>query len=128
MINSNYLRITVHTHHVRSCSMTITHIPSWIKVSGKGISQHKLKQKLIAELEELLKIPLPCPFCGVTPSVLPEDPSVEGNAWGVVHCYNTLCAAQPTVSDGVTICDERGSDAYKAVAVLRWNTRSARAQ
>ena len=68
--------------------------------------------------------PLPCPFCGKMPFVGPENPQEEGNAWGVVCCKNEKCPAQPRVEDGEEIADMRGSDAYKAAAIKRWNQRS----
>ncbi len=70
-----------------------------------------------------LVIPLPCPFCGVKPVVLPENPSEEGNAWGRVNCQNNDCPARPAVADGDNLSDNRGSDEYKKLAILRWNIR-----
>lgn len=55
--------------------------------------------------------------------VHPEDPKTEGNAWGQVECVNEDCVANPRVNDGELVADERGSDAYKAIAIARWNTR-----
>lgn len=68
--------------------------------------------------------PLPCPFCGKQPIVLPADPKTEGNAWGRIECQNPICPAQPKVADGVHVSDERGSDKYKAAAIRRWNRRA----
>lgn len=67
--------------------------------------------------------PLPCPFCGELPKVLPSRPDLDGNAWGAVSCVNTKCPAMPRVQDGAAILDERGSAAYKALAIKRWNQR-----
>ena len=67
--------------------------------------------------------PLPCPFCGELPAVLPKNPEKEGNCFGMVACRNPGCSAQPTVHDGETIADERGSDLYKLAAIIRWNKR-----
>jgi hypothetical protein len=71
--------------------------------------------------------PLPCPFCGVLPTVLPHFDDVksgkEGGAWGEVACQNRECPALPTVSDGEDVSDSRGSEQYKEIAILRWNTR-----
>ncbi len=67
---------------------------------------------------------LPCPFCGSIPDVFPINPEREGNAWGQVSCTNPECTANPTVEDGEDCADERGSDAYKQVAIERWNRRA----
>ena len=67
---------------------------------------------------------LPCPFCGETPTIFPERPEIEGNAWAYVHCVNDSCSAQPTVGDGINVCDDRGSDEYKKTAIVRWNKRA----
>lgn len=68
--------------------------------------------------------PKPCPFCGAVPTVGPADPEREGNAGGFVRCENPTCPAQPYINDGETVADERGSAKYKALAIVRWNTRS----
>ncbi len=68
--------------------------------------------------------PLGCPFCGTAPVVYPKNPEREGNAFGQVRCETDDCPGQPVVNDGADVCDERGSDAYKALAVTRWNTRA----
>ena len=68
--------------------------------------------------------PKPCPFCGAAPEVRPKDPETEGDAWGEVACVNPECPAQPSVQDGEDVADERGSDAYKAAAIKRWNRRA----
>lgn len=65
--------------------------------------------------------PLAC-LCGVVPLVRPENPEVEGNAWGAVICVNPECPANPFVEDGIDVCDDRGSDAYKRAAIERWNS------
>lgn len=67
--------------------------------------------------------PLPCPFCGELPILVPTDPETEGSAWGQVRCVNTYCPAQPRVDDGANIADERGSKAYIRLAITRWNRR-----
>ena len=66
----------------------------------------------------------PCPFCGHIPKVFPENPKLEGNAWGTVECVNISCPARPCVKDGEDCCDDRGSDKYKEAAIQRWNTRT----
>ena len=68
--------------------------------------------------------PLPCPFCGAIPHVEPDDPSKEGNAWAAVQCENSRCVAKPRVLDGALSCDERGTAAYKRLAIRRWNRRA----
>lgn len=68
--------------------------------------------------------PLPCPFCGKKPKVLPADPKTEGDAWGAVACVNKRCPAQPGVEDGSNLSDMRGPGAYKDMAIRRWNKRS----
>lgn len=68
--------------------------------------------------------PLTCPFCGAHPIVGPEDPTKDGNAWGIVECVNTRCAVRPQCADGDDVADERGSDAYKEAAIRRWNQRA----
>lgn len=67
--------------------------------------------------------PLPCPFCGAEPELFPKDPKREGNAFGEVRCVNPKCPAQPMVSDGELVADDRGTAAYQAIAVSRWNRR-----
>jgi hypothetical protein len=67
--------------------------------------------------------PLPCPFCGKAPKVMPTRPDVEGNAWGAVICINQRCPAKPQVRDGSQIADSRGSGAYRDLAIKRWNRR-----
>lgn len=66
----------------------------------------------------------PCPFCGHPPETFPKNPEVEGNAWGQVSCFNPKCVAQPTVSDGSDVADDRGSAAYIRLAIRRWNRRA----
>lgn len=68
---------------------------------------------------------LPCPFCGQQPEVFPKDPEREGNAWGRVSCVNDRCPAQPSVEDGSSVSDERGTRAYQRLAIRRWNRRKA---
>jgi hypothetical protein len=67
--------------------------------------------------------PLPCPFCGKNPHVMPSNPDLDGNAWGAVKCVNARCAVQPSCRDGSKQADERGSGAYKDLAIKRWNRR-----
>jgi hypothetical protein len=66
-----------------------------------------------------------CPFCGEMPALQPRNPKEEGNAWGAVYCDNPKCVANPRVRDGESVADERGTDAYQAIAIRRWNTRPA---
>lgn len=65
-----------------------------------------------------------CPFCGMMPSVHPCNPEEEGDAWGEVRCENEKCPSMPSVRDGCSVADDRGSDAYKAAAIRRWNKRA----
>jgi transcription elongation factor Elf1 len=67
---------------------------------------------------------LGCPFCGEQPELAPLNPVREGNAWGMVLCTNADCPADVSVRDGIDVCDERGSDAYKAAAIKLWNKRA----
>jgi len=64
-----------------------------------------------------------CPFCGVVPQIEPQNPKVEGNAWGRVKCINLNCPAMPEVLDGEMVSDDRGSEKYKKAAIRRWNRR-----
>jgi hypothetical protein len=66
---------------------------------------------------------LPCPFCGTAPQIYPKRPEREGNAFGQVRCEYQRCPANPCVNDGALSSDERGSDAYKRLAIKRWNRR-----
>jgi hypothetical protein len=75
-----------------------------------------------------METPLPCPFCGGRPTIKPENPKKQGSCWGLVSCENTRCPCMPSVGDGVSVSDERGSDAYKAAAIARWNTRRTNTQ
>lgn len=75
-----------------------------------------------------MSTPKPCPFCGHKPYVGPRFPEKEGNAWGYVQCQNPECPTYDhgggvTVRDGADVCDERGSKAYKQLAIARWNQR-----
>lgn len=72
--------------------------------------------------------PLPCPFCGSSPHVLPTHPLSpnNGHAWGEVRCCNSGCPAQPRVRDGA-VTDELGGEPepYQREAIRRWNRRYA---
>lgn len=68
--------------------------------------------------------PLPCPFCGAKPRLLPSDPETFGDAWGRVACMSAKCHAQPDVLDGATSADDRGSGAYIDLAIKKWNKRA----
>lgn len=70
-------------------------------------------------------VPRPCPFCGSAPVITPVDPDKDGTCWGSVKCVNKDCWVQPDARDGLNINDDRGSQAYKAKAIARWNTRFA---
>lgn len=72
--------------------------------------------------------PVPCPFCRTIPQLVPEYPSIEGDAWGAVQCVNPDCPTYDpireigvSISDGEDIADSRGSQAYIEAAVRRWN-------
>ncbi len=73
------------------------------------------------EIENLRASASPCPFCKKQPHVEPTDPSKCGNAWGIVTCIEKDCPAQPTVNDGIDVCDERGTIKYIKSAIKRWN-------
>ena len=72
----------------------------------------------------------PCPWCGQTPSIEPQDPERDGTAWGAVRCSNPQCAAEVRVmvyEDAlVDITGEwlDSPEAIKAEAVKRWNKRA----
>ena len=68
--------------------------------------------------------PLPCPFCGAEPDVLPEDPESEGDCWGEVVCSNDDCYVKARCGDGAFLAEDRGSEAYKQLAIARWNRRA----
>ena len=65
-----------------------------------------------------------CPFCGSVPAVRPSRPDVEGTCWAMVVCQAEECPSNPSVTDGIHVSDGRGSDAYKAAAIERWNRRA----
>ena len=67
--------------------------------------------------------PLPCPFCGALPIILPEKPERDGGCWGEVKCVNKECCVSPCVYDGDPVADDRGSEAYIQLAIERWNIR-----
>ena len=73
--------------------------------------------------EKMLE-PKPCPFCGALPRVLPTDPDLMGNAWGSVMCLNPKCLVNPECRDNSAIADDRGSEAYKQLAIRNWNRRA----
>jgi len=73
----------------------------------------------------LLK-PIPCPFCGRLPEVGPKDPKREGSGGAWVGCENRRCPARPHVTDGAMVCDDRGVEKYKQLAIKRWNKRALR--
>jgi DNA-directed RNA polymerase subunit RPC12/RpoP len=66
--------------------------------------------------------PINCPICGKRPLVKPVNPDDEGNAWGEVVCHQD--DHHLSILDGEEVADERGSDAYKEAAILRWNGMS----
>ena len=68
--------------------------------------------------------PIGCPFCGEAPSLSPDNPDLDGNAWGEVACLNDDCPATPSVTDGESISDDRGSGAYIDAAIRLWNKRA----
>jgi hypothetical protein len=63
---------------------------------------------------------LPC-LCGAIPAIMPTDPKKDGDAFGRVVCMNKGCPAQPQIDDGEKVNDERGSNEYKRLAIMRWN-------
>jgi hypothetical protein len=74
--------------------------------------------------------PLPCPFCGGRPEILPKDPGVSGSAWGRVSCLNEGCQARPAVEHygggDFPHDDSTMTSAWnKRQAVLKWNRRAA---
>ena len=83
-----------------------------------------MKTSKTKQLKPKLK-PLPCPFCGKKPRLLPRSPDVEGDAWGAVACVNRRCAANPRCADGEKQADSRGTGAYIDCAIRRWNRRAS---
>lgn len=65
--------------------------------------------------------PLPCPFCHKLPEVGPKDIRTEGEGHGYVRCLNRRCPVKPWILDGELVCDDRGVEKYKRLAVNRWN-------
>ena len=73
--------------------------------------------------------PLPCPFCGSIPIVLPENPSVEGDAWACVKCIANDCEVQPSLTIFEDDCPGEWlhtPEEIKAEACKRWNNRPGR--
>lgn len=71
-----------------------------------------------------------CPFCGNLPHFCPKEPERDGNAWASVRCetkscptYNPQSGHGVEVTDGTDVSDERGTTAYMAAALKRWNKR-----
>jgi hypothetical protein len=62
----------------------------------------------------------PCPFCGKQPSILPDDPDTEGDAWTKVACLNGRCAANPEV---ISYSDIRTN--HRRGAFRKWNKRAS---
>lgn len=60
---------------------------------------------------------LPCPFCGASPKIGPENPEEEGSAWAFVECANPKCA----VTVRAMVYTERVP--FKKAAAL-WNRRA----
>jgi hypothetical protein len=76
-------------------------------------------------MDDQLK-PLPCPFCGEPPELMPRDPDSSdplANSWGGVRCINESCPAQPKVLEREPL-DDRGTEAYQQVAIGLWNRRA----
>lgn len=67
--------------------------------------------------------PLPCPFCGAAPVVLPKEPEVDGDGWGAVACVNARCHAQPMVKKRNVRLDN--SAGHKRIAIRKWNQRAS---
>ena len=67
--------------------------------------------------------PLPCPFCGKKPGVFPQNPEEEGTCWGEVRCISKRCHSIVRIFDGRKVNDDRGSEKYKQMAIIRWNNR-----
>jgi hypothetical protein len=81
-------------------------------------------QEHLAALRVLRRLVDNCPFCGGKPQIGPAEPWEDGDAFGFVACDSRKCAARPKVEDGSNLADERGSAAYIALAIRRWNRRA----
>lgn len=77
----------------------------------------------------------PCPFCKEKPWIFPQNPSVEGDAWGRVACVNEKCITSTgfqigvfkiglTIGDGEDVI--RSGFDYRYAAAKRWNAAMSR--
>ena len=82
------------------------------------------KGRWVCLKKRVLPEPLPCPFCGATPSIYPVNPAVEGNCGGRVVCENPQCHANPEVHSSSRLCADCGPRAYIEIAIRHWNRRN----
>ena len=103
------------------CRATVAEMRAWHRAQN-GLDLFSDDEAVAKQTEPKIQSvkPVPC-LCGAMPSVWPEDPTKEGGAWACVKCENPKCPANPRINDDESVADDRGSDAYKAVAIERWN-------
>ena len=66
----------------------------------------------------------PCPFCGDTPLMVPENPARAADLpFARIMCRNDDCPARPDVLDGFLIEDHASMAESRQSAVERWNHR-----
>lgn len=67
--------------------------------------------------------PLPCPFCGKTPTIMLQAETKKG-AWGKIVCINPACPVNPEICDDRRVTDVEDPKLYKSVIISLWNKRA----